>query len=300
MEQSMESFEKELNQSFRKMDVDDIVKGTVIAITEKAIFVDLQYYAQGIIPAEEITDDATYVVEEHFQVGDEIQATIISKDDGEGNLVLSLKEANEVLSWDILKEYKESQKEITVKISESVKAGVICYVEGIRGFIPASQLSTSYVENTEEWLHKEVDVVVITVDQANNKLVLSAKEVMKKREHDAIAEKKAKLVPGSVFEGTVETIMPYGAFINLGEGLSGLLHISRISQKRLKSPSEVLKEGQKVKVKLIDVKDGKLSLSMKEFEGTMDVETDSLDTYDYKEEGEATTTLGDLLAKLKL
>lgn len=299
MEESMKDYAGELERSFRRMAVDDVVTGTIIAITDQEIFVDLQYYAQGIIPIAEITEDPTFVVDEHYHTGDEVKAVIIRMDDGQGNILLSLKEANEVLSWDVLKEYKENETEIEVKISSAVKAGVIAYAEGIRGFIPASQLSTCYVENTETWVGKEVAVRVITVDQENDKLVLSARAVAQKKEQDAMNEKKARLVPGSVFEGTVESIMPYGAFVNLGDGLSGLVHISRISQKRLKNPSEVIKTGDKVKVKLIDVKDGKLSLSMKEFEDTMDVEADSLEAYDYKETGEATTTLGDLFAKLK-
>ena len=300
MTESMDMYKEELEKSFRKLAVDDIISGTVIDVTEEAVYVDLKYYAQGIIPITEITDDPTFIADESFHQGDEVQATIVRMDDGKGNILLSMKEANQVLSWEKLKAYQAEETVLSVRITGVVNAGVIAFVEGIRAFIPASQLSLNYVENLEEWNGKTVDAVVITVDEEKNKLVLSAKVVEKKKKQEELSSKKARLVPGTVFEGTVESIMPYGAFINLGDGLSGLVHISRICQRRIKSPSEVLKEGEKVKVKLIDVKDGKLSLSMKEFEEILGAEAESTETFEYHDEGNATTSLGSLFAGLKL
>ena len=300
--ETMEDFKDALERSFRKLREGDIIKGTIIDISETVISVDLQYYAPGILPMDEISDDPALVIDEHYAVGDEIQATIIRMDDGKGNILLSLKEATEVLAWDTLKEKKEQETVFSVKIVEAVKAGVIAYADGIRGFIPASQLDLNYVEaeSLSEWINKTVEVVVTTVDEDDHKLILSAKIPLQKKRADEMNNKISHLVPGSVFEGTVETIMPYGAFINLGDGLSGLLHISRICQKRIQNPSEVLKVGQEVRVKLIDVKDNKLSLSMKEFEDIMDAgEVDSTETFDYKEEGNVTTSLGDLFKNLK-
>lgn len=298
--ESMEDYKEELEKSFRKLQVGDIITGTIISISEEEINVDLKYYTQGILAISDISEDPSFVVDEHYKIGDEIKATITDMDDGQGNIKLSVKEANEVLAWDVLREYQEQEKVMHVKIGGAVNAGVIAYVEGIRGFIPASQLDLSYVEEPADWLNKEVDVVIMNLDQDKNKLVLSAKSVLLKKRQEETDEKIRNLVPGSVFEGTVESIMPYGAFINLGNGLTGLVHISRISQKRIKNPSEVLKTGDKVKVKLLDIKDNKLSLSMKEFEDTMEGETDSMERFDYKEEGEATTSLGSLFAKLNL
>lgn len=298
--ESMEDYKDELEKSFRKIKAGDIIEGTILSISEEGIAVDLKYYAQGIIPVSEITGDPSFVVDEHYKVGDEIKATVMDMDDGQGNIKLSVKEANEVLAWDVLRGYQESGKVLHVKIGGAVNAGVIAYVEGIRGFIPASQLDLGYVEETADWLNKEVDVEILNLDQEKDKLVLSAKNVLLKRREEEMHEKISHLAPGSVFEGTVESIMPYGAFVNVGDGLSGLVHISRISQKRIKNPSEVLKTGDKVKVKLINIKDGKLSLSMKEFEDGMNVQTDSTETFNYKETGEATTSLGSLFAKLNL
>lgn len=298
--ESMDDYKDELERSFRRVDVGDIVTGSVIDVTEEAIYADLKYYAQAIIPIDEITDDPTFIAEEHYKAGDEIQGTVIKTDDGEGNIVLSMKEANQVLSWEKLIDYQREEKVIRVHISSAVNAGVVAYAEGIRGFIPASQLALTFVENTEEYVGRDVDVNVITVDKEKNKLVMSARKVEQARKEDELNSMKANLVPGTIFEGRVESIMPYGAFIDLGKGLSGLLHISRISQKRLKNPSEVLKEGQSVKVKLLGVKDGKLSLSMKEFEEVTNVEADSEETFEYHDEGEASTSLADLLKGIKL
>ena len=299
-DESMLDYKDELERSFRKVSEGDLITGTIISITETEIFVDLKYYTQGVLPVTEITDDPTFVVEETYHVGDEITATITKMDDGQGNILLSVKEASQVLAWDMLKEAMESEKQFTVKITDVVNGGVIAYLEGIRGFIPASQLSSQYVEELEEWKGKAIKVQVITVDEKDNRLVMSSRKVLDKEQAEEKSAKIAKLVPGSIFEGVVETIKPYGAFISLEGGLSGLVHISRISQRRLKSPSEVLKEGQHVKVKLIDTKDGKLSLSMKEFEDILDAEADSMETFDYEETEEATTSLGALLKGLKL
>jgi len=299
MLESMDAYKDELEKSFRRLEVGDIIAGTVIDVTEEALYIDLKYYAQGVIPITEITEDPSFIADESFHQGDEVQGTIMKMDDGQGNILLSMKEANQVLAWERLEAYKQEERVLSVKISGVVNAGVTAYLEGIRAFIPASQLSLNYVENLEEWNGKTVEAVVITADGEKGKLVLSAKAVERKKKEEELASKKARLVPGTVFEGTVESIMPYGAFINLGDGLSGLVHVSRICQRRIKSPTEVLKEGERVKVKLLDVKDGKLSLSMKEFEEISGAEPDGAETFEYHEEGEATTSLGGFFAGMK-
>ena len=299
MIESMDAYKDELEKSFRRLEVGDIIAGTVIDVTEEALYIDLKYYAQGVIPITEITEDPSFIADESFHQGDEVQGTIVKMDDGQGNILLSMKEANQVLAWEKLETYKQEERVLSVKISGVVNAGVTAYLEGIRAFIPASQLSLNYVENLEEWNGKTVEAVVITADGEKGKLVLSAKTVERKKKEEELASKKARLVPGTVFEGTVESIMPYGAFINLGDGLSGLVHVSRICQRRIKSPAEVLKEGERVKVKLLDVKDGKLSLSMKEFEEISGTEPDGNETFEYHEGGEATTSLGSFFAGMK-
>lgn len=300
MAESMEDYKEELEASFRKIQEGDIITGTVIDVNEEEVTLDLKYYAQGVIKKEDLSNDPNFQVMEEVHIGDEIEATVVSTDDGQGNIQLSRKEANDVLAWEKLKEYQEEETTLSVKIAGIVPSGVIAYVEGMRGFIPASQLALSYVEATEDWLGKTVEVRVINVDESKKKLVLSAKVILKEREQEEHNHKISMMVPGSILEGTVENLMPYGAFVDLGNGISGLVHISQISQKRIGKPSEVLKEGQKVKVKVLNTNDNKVSLSMKALEEEMvDTEqTESVEEYISNES--ASTSLGDLLSKLKL
>ena len=236
-----------------------------------------------------------------LKIGDSIQAIVIQTDDGKGNVELSLKEANEMSAWEHLKEFMEQETVVTVKIKESVKSGVIAYLEGIRAFIPASQLALTFVEDTEAFIGRQVEAKVITVEEGAKKLVLSVKAVLKEREAEHNREKIAMLVPGSVFEGTVESLMPYGAFVQMDNGLTGLVHISKISMKRIKKPSEVLSVGQKVKVKVLEVKDGKISLSIRDVEtNTSDIVTDVIEKFDYTCEEIPNNPFGALLAGIKL
>ena len=156
------------------------------------------------------------------------------------------------------------------------------------------------MEDVNPWLGKTLKVKVITVDKEKKKLVLSAKVVLKEEAAQEHARKIAMVIPGSVLEGTVESLMPYGAFINLGDGLSGLVHISQISQKRIKKPSEVLAVGDKVKAKVLNTNDGKISLSIKALEEAEPKEADTIEEFHYESDGNATTSLGSLFANLKL
>ncbi len=298
--ETMKDFEKEIEASFRQIKEGDILTGTVIDVNEEEVTLDLKYYTQGIIRVENLSNEPDFSVMEEIHPGDEIEATVINMDDGNGNIELSKKEANDMLAWDKLKEMKANDTVVSVRIKESVPSGVVAYLEGIRAFIPASQICSDYVENTDEWIGKTVDVRVITVEQEKEKLVLSGKAVAREREEEQRNHKISMLVPGSIVEGTVESIMPYGAFVNLGNGISGLVHISQICQKRIASPHEVVKEGQKVKVKIINTNDNKVSLSMKALEEEMVDTEDAGDVEEYTSDESASTSLGDLLSKLKL
>ena len=297
--ETMKDFERELEASFRKINEGDIITGTVIAVSEEEITLDLKYYTQGIIKLENFSDDPDFAVLEEVHVGDEISATVIRRDDGQGNIELSRKEANDTLAWDKLKEMMDEETVVTVRIKESVPSGVVAYLEGIRAFIPASQLALDYVEDTDSWIGKEVAVKVITVDADAKKLVLSGKAVARAAEETERNHKISMLVPGSVMEGTVESLMPYGAFVNLGDGLSGLVHVSQICERRIKKPSEVLKEGQKVKVKLLNTNDGKISLSMKALEEEMIDTEPAEELSNYTSTESVTSSLGALLSGLK-
>ena len=300
MSETMKDYEKELEASFKKVQEGDILTGTVISVDEKEVVLDLRYYAEGIIPAEDYSREPGFNLKEDVHVGDEVSATVVRTDDGHGNILLSRVEATDVLAWDRLKEMKASGEVIDVIVKGVVNSGVVAYVEGIRGFIPAFKLALSYVEDTNDYLNKHLQVQVIDVDEDSKKLILSAKELLREKAEEERKNKISNIQPGFVTEGKVESLQPYGAFVDLGNGLSGLVHISQICEKRIKKPSEVLTVGDTVKVKVISVKDGKLSLSIKEASDLMakDVEEETFEIPDSGEQ--ATTSLGSLFANIKL
>ena len=300
MAESMKDYETELEASFKKIEEGDILTGTVISVDEKEVVVDLKYYAEGIIPAEDYSREPVFSLKEQVNVGDEVSATVVSKDDGNGNILLSRTEAADVLAWDKLKELKDSKEVIDVVVKGIVNGGVIAYVEGVRGFIPASKLALNYVEDTNEYLNKPIQVQVFDIDKEKGRLILSAKEILREKAEEERKTKISNVQVGLVTEGVVESLQPYGAFVDLGNGLSGLVHISQICEKRIKKPSEVLTVGDKVKVKVTAVKDGKLSLSIKEATDMMakEIEEEVIELPDSKEE--ASTSLGALFANIKL
>ncbi|MFV0363749.1 MAG: S1 RNA-binding domain-containing protein [Suipraeoptans sp.] len=204
--------------------------------------------------------------------------------------------------WNLVKKYIEDGTNLHVTIDGVVNGGVIAKVEGIRGFIPASKLSLSYVENLETYLLKEIDVRVIDADQANNRLVLSAYDILRENQRKEMDKKIASIQVGSVVTGKVDSLQNYGAFVDLDGGLSGLVHISQISHNRIKLPSDVLKNGQEVTVKIIGVKDGKISLSIKALEDRPDGRQDDYvhEKVDIPKAEDIGTSLGDLFKDIKL
>ena len=200
--------------------------------------------------------------------------------------------------WNVVKDYMEKGTILPVKIEGIVNGGAIAMVEGLRGFIPASKLSLSYIENLETYLLKEIEVRVIDVDQAENRLVLSAREILKEKAKKEMEERIASVKVGTIMEGKVESLQNYGAFVRLEDDLSGLVHVSQISHKRVKSPKDVLNVGDDVKVKVIGIKEGKISLSMKALEEVVEEEPEEKVVIPKSEN--IGTSLGDLFKNIKL
>ena len=298
MEETMKDYEKELENSFRTINEGDIITGTVLDVTEEEITVDLNYYTQGIIKAEDVSEDPTFSMLSEVRIGDSITAVVVKVDDGNGSILLSKKSAQKVLSWDVIKEMKESGTICEVKVSQAVNAGAVAYLEGIRCFIPASALDISYVEDTNSFVGKTLRVKVTEVNRDKEKVILSAKEVLKEEAAEEHAHKVAMIVPGSIVDGVVESLQNYGAFIDLGDGLSGLCHISQIAEYRITKPSEVLKVGDKVKVKIIGTDGGKISLSIKEAQVISEDENSAIvkDAAEFLDSSSLGTSLGDLLS----
>lgn len=300
--ETMDDYQNELNNSMRKIEVGDLVEGTVTGISDDDVTVDLSYYAEGIIRKLDYSGDPNFSLKNDVKVGDPVKAIVLRTDDGRGNILLSRRNAMEKLAWEEFKAMKESKQDTEVKIVEVVKGGVVGFLNGIRAFVPASQLSLDYVEDLSVFKGQVIPVRVITAEQEGKKLVLSSRDILRARRNAEKAERISNIQVGLVTEGTVQSLMNYGAFVNLGSGIDGLVHISQISsEKRLKHPSEVLAVGDKVKVKVTAVKDGKISLSMKALDESAPAPKPVEEERVVLPKSEKlTTSLGSLLAGIKL
>ena len=298
---TMADFEDEINASFVTFNEGDIIQGTVVAVEEEEIVLDLQSFSQGVIPAGEYSDDPDFRAMDEIRVGDVLNAMVLYEDEM-GRTVLSWKRAKETESWEALRSALQDRTVYEVRVKNTVNAGVVAYVEGIRGFIPASQLALHYVEEgeLENYVGKMVKARVITVVEEAGKLVLSAKDVAKEEAAKVHEAKLNALQKGFITEGTITRIESYGCFVEIGDDLTGLVHISQICNKFLKSPKEVVHLGMKVKVKVLDVAEGKIRLSMKQAEdiapemGQSMGASDEEVSLEYTDE-EATTSLAGLL-----
>lgn len=298
--ESMEDYKELYEASFKKFRPGDLIKGTVVSVDEEGAVLDLNYYAPGKIKAEEFSEDPDFRILEEIHVGDEITAMVVRTDDGEGNILLSKKEASHETVWEQFRQWKGDHTKVSVKITEAVKGGAVGYLEGIRAFIPASKLALHFVEDCGEYVGKTVEAVIITVEEQDEKLVLSCREPLQEKLNAARAEQVGRMEVGAIVNGKVESLKDYGAFVDIGEGVSGLVHISQIPYpKKLVHPKYALKEGQEVTVKIIKIENGKVSLSMKELETAMDKEVDE-EPVEYVSGENTGTSMGDLFKKLGL
>lgn len=300
--ESMDDYQNELSNSMRRIEVGDLVEGTVAGVSEEEVTVDLQYFAEGIIRKLDYSGDPGFSIKNDVKVGDPVKAIVLRTDDGRGNILLSRRNAMEKLAWEEFRKMKEEKTDTEIKVVDAVKGGVVGYLNGVRAFVPASQLSLDYVEDLTTFKGQTIPVRVITAEQEGKRLVLSSRDILRERHNAEKAERISNIEVGLVTEGKVASLMNYGAFVNLGSGVDGLVHISQISsEKRLKHPSEVLKVGDTVKVKVTAVKDGKISLSMKALDesapAARPVEEERVVI---PKSEKLTTSLGSLLSGLKL
>lgn len=253
----------EVDKSMTRIHRGDLVKAKVVMVQEDGVIVNISYHADGLIPWNEMSYDE--VDKDNIHVDDTFDVQIIKVDDGEGNVLVSKKRAETETALEDIQKLFDAKQQFTVRVKEVVKGGVIASVKGFRAFIPGSQLTNAYVEDLNAYVGKDLEVEIIEFIPEKRKLVLSGKKIAAQK---AEAEKTAKLATleeGQKVSGVVTKLMPYGAFVNIG-GVEGLVHNTDLSWKRIKHPSDVVKEGDKIEVTIVSVdkETGKIALSHKD------------------------------------
>ncbi len=262
---SMAQFMDQIDLAMRVPRRGHVLKGKIVQVTDNSLIVNIGYKSDGIVPLEEIASGASSDVLKAYEENQELDVYIIKTDDGEGNVLLSLKRVSMDADWTELEEIYAKETLIDVKVTEAVKGGVVAYYKEARGFIPASQLSVKFVDDVREFVGKTLSARVIEFNRERKRAVFSHKIVMQK---DLVAKKAKvweKAIVGATIEGEVKRITNFGVFIDLG-GIDGMVHISELTWGRIKSPQDLVKIGQTVAVKVIgaDQVKEKISLSLKQ------------------------------------
>ncbi len=262
---SMKELMEGIESSMKPVRTGEVVKGKVISVTEKEAMINIGYMSDGILTKNEICENEDVNLKDILKEDDEIHVYILKMNDGEGNLLLSKKRADKVVAWDELDKASKDGLEIETTIREAVKGGVVSDVKGIRAFIPASQLSLSYVEDLKLFVGKTLTVKVIELDREKEKLVLSRKEIEKVEAEIKKEQLLSSIKPGEKRTGVVSRLAKFGAFVDLG-GMDGLIHVSELSWKRVNNPSDVVSVGDKVEVYVlgVDKENNRISLSLKD------------------------------------
>lgn len=265
-EESMQDIMEAIDKTMEPIYVGDIVEGEVISVSQNEVLVNIGYITDGVIKKNEVCSDDEDL-KNILKPGDKVDVCVVKINDGEGNVLLSKKKADSVKAWDTLKDAFKNETILEAKVDEVVKGGVVSYINGIRAFIPASQISASFVKDVKVFLGKTLKVKVIEFDAKKNKVVLSAKEVELKERENKKQKVLASLKNGEKRSGVVRRLAKFGAFVDLG-GVDGLIHNSDLSWERVNNPSDVVKVGDKVEVYVLDFdKDtGKIALSLKNVE----------------------------------
>lgn len=252
-----------VDASMKKIHEGDVLKGKVIMVTDNKVLVNIGYISDGIIEREEICENPETSPKDIVKVDDEIFVYVMAVNN-EGTVLLSKKRAAGVKIWDDFEDSFKNGTPMEITVSEVVNGGVISFVSGVRAFIPASQLSTRYVENLQDFVGKVVTAKVVELDSEKGKVVFSVKE-LEKKENDKKKDILLKSIKkGDVVKGVITRLAKFGAFVDLG-GIDGLIHISELSWKRVNDPSEVVTVGDEVEVYVlnVDVEASRIALGLR-------------------------------------
>jgi len=264
-QENEQSFKEMLDESLMTLQNGAVVKGTIVRVTNTEVIVDLGFKSDGIIAKSEFTDDSAAVLTEIAKPGDVVEVFVIRVNDGEGNVLVSKRKVDNQLNYRTLEQAFTDKTPLPGKITDLVKGGLIATILGCRAFVPAGQISGRYEQNLEPFKGKEFNFHIIEFDRSKRRVVASRKELAIQEASQRREEIFGSIEVGQRVEGTVSRIVDFGAFVDLG-GVDGLIHVSEVSWKRVRKPSDVLNVGDKVEATVISVdsEKGKISLSLKD------------------------------------
>ncbi|MCL4554784.1 MAG: 30S ribosomal protein S1 [Actinobacteria bacterium] len=229
----------------------DLVAGTVVKVERDEVLLDIGYKSEGVIPSRELSIRKDVNPSEVVAVGDQIEALVLQKEDKDGRLILSKKRAEYERAWKNIEEKFESGENVEGEVIEIVKGGLIIDI-GLRGFLPASLVDLRRVKDLITYMGTRLEARVIEMDRNRNNVVLSRRVVLEEGRKSERSEVLGKLAKGQILPGVVSSIVDFGAFVDLG-GIDGLVHISELSWSHVSHPSEVVKVGDEVEVKVLEV-----------------------------------------------
>jgi len=263
MASAMAAFEA-YEESFKAISSGDFLTGRVVRVDSEGVLVDVGYKTEGLVPISQLTHRRDVPPEEIVKVGEEIDVVVQRVDESEGTLILSKKRADLESAWRRVLKAHETGETLTATCTEQVKGGLIVDL-GLRGFVPASHVDVRPVHDLSDYVGEVLPLKVLEVDRGRRKVVLSRKKATEEERQKMKDQTLTDLAEGQVLSGTVARLTNFGAFVNLG-GVDGLVHISEISWKRIKHPSEVVQPGQAVEVLVlkVDPKRERISLSLRQ------------------------------------
>lgn len=260
-------FSKMFEESLKGIDRGAIVTGTVVQVGRDEVFVDIGYKSEGIIPRNELSVDSNLQPEDIVKVGDEIEVYIIKQEGKDGYPLLSKKRADARKGWEKIEELAKANTIISVTVIEVVKGGLVVNINGLRGFIPASQIERRFVADLSVYVGQELRVRILELDRSKNKIVLSQKVVLEAEANISKEQTMSDIVEGQVRQGVVRRLTDYGAFVDIG-GIEGLLHVSEMSWARVKDPAMIVSVGDEIPVKVLklDKEANRISLGLKQMQ----------------------------------
>jgi small subunit ribosomal protein S1 len=266
----------------------DVVTGLVVRIDNDEVLVDIGYKSEGVIPSNELSIRKNVDPHDEVEMGEEVDALVLTKEDQDGRLIMSKKRARFEKAWRRIEAAAESGEPVEGSVIEVVKGGLIIDL-GVRGFLPASLVDIRRVPNLDEYLGTKIECKVIELNRSRNNVVLSRRAVLEEERKEQRQEILDRLQPGMVVEGTISNIVDFGAFVDLN-GIDGLIHISELSWSHVNHPSEILSIGSTVQVKVLDIDRERQRISLGLKQTQEDPWQRVVDTYNVGDELEGTVT----------